>query len=150
MKITIRKARKNDISLILGLLYELGRPKPKKDSDVDSFRKLVKKQISDSDKVILLAEIDDVSIAGLVSIVFLPRLNQIGCEMYIPELVVSKKHQRQGIGTELINQCILLANRKKCFRIRLESAKFRKEAHNFYKKLRFESNSLSFTKNLVQ
>ena len=48
----IREAILNDIPIILGLLNELGRPKPQKDSDVENFRDLVKKYISDSDKKI--------------------------------------------------------------------------------------------------
>jgi ribosomal protein S18 acetylase RimI-like enzyme len=149
MKLHVRNAKKNDIPIILGLLYELGRPKPKDDSDLDSFRTLVKRQISDSDKTILLAESDDVNVVGMTSIIFLPRLNQAFPEMYIPELIVTKKYQRKGIGTSLVNACILLAKEKNCGIVRLESGNQRIEAHLFYKKLGFESKSLSFTKNLV-
>ncbi len=146
MKLNIRLAKKNDVPLILGLLYELGRPKPEKDSDVDTFRNLVKKQISDSDKIILVGEINDVNIVGMVSVIFLPRLNQKSYEMYIPELVVTEKYQKKGIGTKLIDACILMAKEKKCHKIRLESGIQRKEAHQFYENLGFESKSMSFTK----
>ena len=95
MELNIRPAKKNDIPLILGLLYELGRPKPEKDSDVDTFRNLAKKHITDSDKTILVAEINDVKVVGMVSVNFLPRLNQIKYEMYIPELIVAQKYQKK-------------------------------------------------------
>lgn len=146
MKLIIRFAKKKDIPIILGLLYELGRPKPKKDSDVESFRNLVKKQIFDSDKTIMVAEINQESVVGMASIIFLPRLNQSVLEMYIPELIVTKNYQSQGIGTELIHACISLAKEKKCHKIRLESGIQRKEAHHFYANFGFESKSLSFTK----
>ena len=146
MKPIIRLAKKKDIPIILGLLYELGRPKTKKDSDVESFRNLVKKQLSDSDKTILVAEINQVNVVGMVSIIFIPRLNQTRLEMYIPELIVAKNYQSQGIGTELINTCISLAKEKKCHKIRLESGFQRKVAHHFYANFGFESKSLSFTK----
>ena len=148
MTLNIRPAKKNDVPLILGLLYELGRPKPEKDSDVDTFRNLVKKQISDSDKTILVAESNDVNVVGIVSVIFLPRLNQIKYEMYVPELIVTEKHQKKGIGTKLIEACISLAKDNKCYQIRLESGTQRIESHQFYKKMGFESKSLSFTKNL--
>ena len=148
MKLNIRPAKKNDIPLILGLLYELGRPKPQKDSDVDTFRNLAKKHITDSDKTILVAEINDVNVVGMVSVIFLPRLNQIKYEMYIPELIVAEKYQKKGIGTRLIDACISLAKEKKCHQIRLESGNHRTEAHQFYINLGFESKSSSFTKNL--
>ena len=97
-----------DIDVLIELLYDLGRPKPQKDSDVDIFKNLVKKHITDSDKKILVAELDN-EIVGMVSIVFLPRLNQTTLEMYIPDLVVHEKYQSKGIGKKLINSCISLA-----------------------------------------
>jgi len=72
----IRSASSKEIHILLGLLYDLGRPKPQTDSDVEIFCRLVTKYIKDSDKTILVAEIDDMKIVGMVSVVFLPRLNQ--------------------------------------------------------------------------
>jgi ribosomal protein S18 acetylase RimI-like enzyme len=146
--VEIRTASDNDIPIILGMLYELGRPKPQIDSDVDVFRKLVKKYITDSDKIILLAVSNDTKIIGMVSVVFLSRLNRDTLEMYIPELVVLEKYRRQGIGKKLIQSCISLAEEKKCHRIRLESGNQRKESHQFYTNLGFEQSSFSFTLNL--
>ncbi len=145
---TIREASDKDIPIILGLLYDLGRSKPQKDSDVDTFRKLITKYLTDSDKQILVVVLDDVKIIGMASMVFLPRLNRTTPEMYIPELVVLEKYHNQGIGKKLINSCIVLAKEKKCHRIRLESGNQRKESHQFYKHLGFEQLALSFTKNL--
>ena len=146
--VIIRGSSDKDIPVILGLLYELGRPKPEKDSDVDTFRKLVQKYMTDPDKKILVAELNDVEIIGIMSIVFLSRLNRITLELYIPELIVLKKYQNQGIGKKLINSCIHLAKEKKCHRIRLESGNQRKDSHQFYTNLGFEQSGLSFTKNL--
>ena len=148
VNITIKEASKKDIPIILGLLYELGRPKPRKDSEVDLFRKLTKKYITDLDKKILVAILDDTKIVGMVSMIFLSRLNRDSFEMYIPELVVIKEHRNQGIGRQLINSCIALAKEKNCHRIRLESGNKRKESHNFYKHLGFEQYAQSFTLNL--
>ena len=146
--ITIKEASKNDIPIILGLLYELGRPKPEKDSQVDSFRKLTKKYLTDSDKQILVAVLDDMRIVGMVSMIFLSRLNRDSLELYIPELVVVKEYQNQGIGKQLINSCVVLAKKKNCHRIRLESGNQRFESHNFYKHLGFEQYAQSFTLNV--
>jgi GNAT superfamily N-acetyltransferase len=146
--VIIRDASDDDVPLILGLLYELGRPKPKKDSDVEIFRKLATTYVNDSDKTILVAEIDNIQIVGMVSIMYLPRLNQSTPEMYIPELVVVQKYQNHGMGKKLIHSCIALAKEKKCHRIRLESGNQRKDSHQFYKHLGFEQSAYSFTMNL--
>ena len=149
-EIIIRAATKKEIPEILGLLYELGRPKPEKDSDVDAFRKITKKYISDSDKLVLVAVHKEIEIIGAVSIMFLPRLNQVSLEMYIPELVILQKYQRKGIGKKLIQKCIDLAKERKCHRIRLESGNHRVESHQFYLDLGFEQSSLSFSMNLEE
>ena len=145
--VVIRSASKKDIPVILDLLYELGRPKPKKDSQLDTFEKLITKYSSESDKEILVAE-NQASVVGMVSITYLSRLNQEFFEMYIPELIVTQNYKNQGIGKKLIESCVKLAKDKKCHRIRLESGNQRKESHIFYKSLGFEQSRLSFTKNL--
>lgn len=146
--ITIREATSKDIPIILGMLYELGRPKPQTDSDVGTFGKLVRKHIKEPDKKLLVAVMGDVKVVGMISMVFLPRLNRDTLEMYVPELVVVEKYRGRNIGKKLINSCISLAKEKKCHRIRLESGNQRKESHKFYKHLGFDQSSLSFTKNL--
>ena len=102
----------------------------------------------ESNKKILVAELNDIEIVGIVSIVFLSRLNRTTLEMYIPELVVLEKYRNQGVGKKLIASCIDLAKEKKCHRIRLESGHQRKNSHKFYQNLGFEQSALSFTKNL--
>lgn len=146
--ITINEASEKEIPIILELLYDLGRPKPRNDSDIDSFKKLVKKYITDSDKQIFVGVLDDTKIIGMVSMMFLSRLNRDTLEMYIPELVVLEKYRNQGIGKKIIDFCIALAKEKNCHRIRLESGNQRKESHQFYKSLGFEQSAFSFTKNL--
>lgn len=146
--IKIREASNNDIPIILGLLYELGRPKPENDSAVDIFRKLARNYVNNSDKQILVAEYDDVKIIGMASVVFLPRLNQTLMEMYIPELIILEEYREKGIGKKLIESCISLAKNKKCYRIRLESGNQRIESHEFYTRIGFIQSAFSFTKNL--
>ena len=126
--VAVRTSSGKDAPMLLGLLYDLGRPKPKKDSEVETFRELVTKYVKDSDKTILVAELDDVKIIGMVSVVYLPRLNQSTLEMYVPELVVLEKYRNHGIGKKLIHHCIALAKDKKCHRLRLESGNQRKES----------------------
>ena len=146
--ISIREASDVDIPILLGLLYELGRPEPEIDSDVDSFRKLIKQYISDSEKIILVAVLDEMEIVGMISIVFMTRLNQKTLELYIPELVVREKYQHSGIGSKLINSCIEIGKKKNCHRIRLESGNQRISSHQFYKHLGFSQYAKTFTKKL--
>ena len=144
--VIIREASEKDVADILLLLYELGRLKPQ-NSDVSAFEKLVIQYITDSDKQILVAT-HQMKIVGMMSMIFLSRLNQNTREMYVPELVVIKKYQNLGIGKKLMNQCIILSKEKKFHRIRLESGNARQKSHQFYKDLGFEQSALSYTLNL--
>jgi len=146
--ITIRESTYDDIPSLLELLYELGRPKPQKDNDLEKFTALLKNYMQEDDKKILVAEIDNSKIIGMISMVFLSRLNQKTLELYIPELIVSQNYRSQGIGKKLINSSIEIGKEKKCHRIRLESGNQRIESHKFYKHLGFEDSSIFFTKNL--
>ncbi|WP_445082612.1 GNAT family N-acetyltransferase [Candidatus Nitrosotenuis sp. DW1] len=140
----IRKASKKDINEILELLYQLQRPRPKTKAESLAFRKRIRRYFDEKDKIILVAKQNSKAV-GLVSMMFLPRLNRTKLELYIPELVVSEDHRKSGIGKSLIESCIHTAKKKKCFRIRLESGNQRKGAHLFYKKIGFEQSALSYT-----
>jgi len=146
--ITIRESNYDDIPSLLKLLYELGRLKPQTTSELEKFEKLLKKYMQEDDKKILIAQINDSKIIGMISMVFLSRLNQNTLEMYIPELIVSQNYHSKGIGKKLINSSIKLGKEKKCHRIRLESGNQRVESHKFYKHLEFENSSVFFTKDL--
>ena len=146
--ITIRESTYDDIPSLLELLYELGRPKPQKDNELEKFTALLKNYMQEDDKKILVAQIDNSKIIGMISMVFLSRLNQNTSEMYVPELIVSQNYHSKGIGKKLINFSIKLGKEKKCHRIRLESGNQRIESHKFYKHLGFESSSIFFTKDL--
>jgi GNAT superfamily N-acetyltransferase len=146
--ITIRESTYDDIPSLLELLDELGRPKPQKDNELEKFTALLKNYMQEDDKKILVAQIDNSKIIGMISMVFLSRLNQNTSEMYVPELIVSQNYHSKGIGKKLINFSIELGKEKKCHRIRLESGNQRIESHKFYKHLGFEDSSVFFTKNL--
>ena len=146
--ITIRESTYDDIPSLLELLDELGRPKPQTDNELEKFTTLLKNYMQEDDKKILVAQIDNSKIIGMISIVFLSRLNQNTSEMYVPELIVSQNYHSKGIGKKLLNFSIKLGKEKKCHRIRLESGNQRIESHKFYKHLGFEDSSIFFTKNL--
>ena len=147
MEITIRKGTQRDIPLILDLLYQLGRPSPI-DDEFKIFKNKMKDYFSNPQKAIFVAETDS-TIVGLVSIILLSRLNRTKLEMYIPELIVTKKLRYSGIGKKLIQYCLEFAREKDCYRIRLESGNQRKESHKFYKNLGFAQIALTFSKNLL-
>jgi N-acetylglutamate synthase-like GNAT family acetyltransferase len=148
MELSIRESSNKDIPSILNLLYELERPKPLDDNEIKIFKNKISDYFSDSKKIILVAEQEE-KIVGVVSIIYLQRLNRAKLEMYIPELIVTEKLRYSGIGKKLIQYCFDLAKKKNCYRIRLESGNQRKESHKFYKTIGFEQSALTFTKSIL-
>ena len=138
----IRSAKTEDIEKIITLLIELGRPRPNK-NDKKVFSELIQSYLDDFNKEILIVK-NSSDVIGMISIMYLTRLNQKQQEMYIPELIIQKEFRNTGIGKKLINAAIELAKKKNCHRIRLESGNQRTESHMFYEKNNFEQSALSF------
>jgi GNAT superfamily N-acetyltransferase len=145
VELLIREFVDDDISSILNLLYDLDRPRPLDDNEVGIFKNKFSDYFLDSQKNIIVAQQDE-KIVGVVSIIYLQRLNRVKTEMYIPELIVTEKLRHLGIGKKLMQYCIELAKKKNCYRIRLESGNSRKESHQFYKSMGFEQSSQFFSK----
>jgi predicted N-acetyltransferase YhbS len=142
-----RQAASNDISAIIKLLEELGRPKAASKSDKIEFTRLVHKYMRGKNAMILVAE-DNHSIIGMASLVFVPRLNQTRQELWIPDMIVSRYHQNKGVGKALAKKFTKIAKENNCFRIRLESGNARKQAHTFYRRIGFEQFAASFQKQI--
>lgn len=143
----VRQAVSSDVSSIIKLLEELGRPKATSKSDKTKFARLVRKYMNGNNTMILVAEYNH-DIIGMTSLVFVSRLNQTRQELWIPDMIVSRYHQSKGVGKALAKRFTKIAKENNCFRIRLESGNSRKQAHAFYKKIGFEQFAISFRKQI--
>ncbi|MDH5417940.1 MAG: GNAT family N-acetyltransferase, partial [Nitrosopumilus sp.] len=101
MDLVIRESTENDIPSILNLLYELERPRPMDDNEIKIFTNKIQDYFLDSHKTILVSETEN-EIVGIVSIIYLQRLNRAKLEMYIPELIVTEKFRYSGVGKKMI------------------------------------------------
>ena len=140
----IQKASCKDVSDILSLLEELGRPEPTNSHEIKAFERMVEKYIVDKDKHILVILVNG-KIVGMASAIVLPRLNQTSPELYIPDMVVSQRYRHRGLGKNLMTYCIQFATKRGCHRIRLESGNKRVTAHQFYQNMGFEPSAVSFS-----
>jgi ribosomal protein S18 acetylase RimI-like enzyme len=149
--VKLRYARTADAKNIIELQGQLDRPLPKSKLEASKFEKLINEYVKFSstsgDRGIILA-ITGSNVIGLVSFVILDRLNQPTKEYWIPDLIVLKEYRNQGIGKMLMKKCELIAKRRKCYRLRLESRNDRIYSHKFYKKIGFKQIALVFEKRL--
>jgi GNAT superfamily N-acetyltransferase len=59
----------------------------------------------------------------------------------IENIITHPDYRRKGYGRQIMQKCIEYAKSRNCYKIMLLSSAFRKDAHNFYKKLGFDSES---------
>jgi ribosomal protein S18 acetylase RimI-like enzyme len=141
----IRSARMKDTDRIIELLSKLGRPEPRDKQETKHFAKLVQIYIQKKKRkkrMILVAEVDS-KVVGMISLVFLPRLNRTTPEAWIPDFIVDQDYRNRGIGKELLEKCISIARKEKCWRIRLETGLSRKHAQRFYKMMEMKPFALA-------
>jgi GNAT superfamily N-acetyltransferase len=129
--VKVRSAEPRDFDAVTLLLESLGR-KEVTDETRDRCREIYAAQVSDPASDHLVAESDDGEIVGFCSLHFRKRLNYTTPEAWVPDLIVSDKLRRSGIGKALLEHAEQRAIDRNCWAFSLESAHHRQEAHRFY------------------
>lgn len=120
----IRRLRKDDIDQVVEL--------ENKYLGTSLGHKILKEELDRQVITMLVDEIDN-EVIGFICGYFLDGIGEIY------NFVVDEKYQRQGIGTELLNEIILINN---AYDINLEVRANNTKAINFYKKNGFEQISI--------
>jgi ribosomal protein S18 acetylase RimI-like enzyme len=131
----------NDIFLLLQQIW------PNKELHSDALKKIFKQKL-DSEASTYFCTESDGKVIGFCSVEVNSCFWREGLVGYINELVVDKQWRRQGIGTELLQNAFNYAKTRGCKSVELDSAFYRKEAHELYLKLGFEKRAYLFYKEL--
>jgi ribosomal protein S18 acetylase RimI-like enzyme len=132
----IRPARETEITEILGLLGELGRPCH--GGSPAPVREAAEEILSRPDTEILVAELDG-RLLGLACLLTLPRLGHASLEARLLDLVVSDDARAARVGRRLVEAVVERATASGCHLLRLECGHHRTGAQGFYRHLGFES-----------
>lgn len=74
--------------------------------------------------------------------IIVPNLTRCGSSFcFVENVVTDKDYRKQGFGKKVMEMAIEFARQKNCYKVILESASFRKEAHQFYKSLGFDGDA---------
>ena len=72
----------------------------------------------------------------------IPNLTRGGKSIgFIENVITDSEYRRQGIGKKLIDMALEYAKENNCYKVLLQSAMKRKEAHIFYESCGFDGNS---------
>jgi N-acetylglutamate synthase-like GNAT family acetyltransferase len=135
----VRKATIIDLPKILELYKELNP----EDEELDLVTaQSIWKNSESKNSVTYLVAFDNNDIVGTCNIAIIDNLTRSGRPYAIIENVItSVKSRRKGIGKELIEKAVELAQSSNCYKVILLSSSKRSEAHKFYESIGFNSNS---------
>ncbi len=131
----------NDIFLLLQQIW------PNTELHSEVLKKIFKQKLESGNNTYFCTEYDG-KVIGFCSIEINSCFWREGLVGYINELVVDKQWRRQGIGNELLQKAFKFAKTHGCKSVELDSAFYRKEAHELYLKLGFEKRAYLFYKEL--
>jgi GNAT superfamily N-acetyltransferase len=142
----VRAARRDDFEGVTRLLEELGRPLVLSEAEADC-RAVYDEQVVDPDTHHIVAE-DGSGLIAFASLHFRGRLNHPTQEAWIPDLLVTERARRRGVGRALLEEAERHARDRGCHLLALESGYQRAEAHHMYRQFRMRDVGKSFVKPL--
>lgn len=143
MEILIREAEKIDIQAILSLYAQPDMD----DGEIISIERA--KEIFDNIKrypyyKVFIAE-NEKRIVGTFELLVMDNLAHQGTpSAIIEDVVVSKRYQRRGIGSQMIKFAVERCREIGCYKVVLSSNIKRENAHQFYESLGFTKHGYSF------
>lgn len=139
----IRKATENDLPEILNL-YSQPDMDYGKVLQIEDAEKIFNKMKTYPDYYIYVAETKN-EIVGTFALAVMDNLAHMGSKSgLIEDVVVSQKHQGNGIGKQMMKYAIELCKEKSCYKVCLSSNLKRTNAHKFYEAIGFKIHGYSF------
>lgn len=143
--ITIRKAKRWDLSKVLSLYQEFEsayhhNPGSEKAEDV-----VWERLLQDSRQHLLVAEVAG-SVIGTLTVIVVPNIGHGGCPWAaIENVVVEAPYRNAGIGTKLMESATKLCHDYGCYKVVLSSNLARQQSHAFYRRLGWRQTHIGFS-----
>ena len=101
-----------------------------------------KAEIEENKDIKYFGAVEDGKVVSTCWCIIVPNLTRCGSSFcFIENVVTDKDFRKQGLGRKVMEKAIEFARQKNCYKVILESASFRKEAHQFYKNLGFDGEA---------
>jgi len=141
-----RRAKLSDLPRLLELLGDdtLGKNREAVGSDDPCYVQAFSAIDSDANQYLFVAEIAE-KVVAMLQLTFIPGLSRRGAlRANIETVRVDSAMRGQGIGSWIMKEAILLAEKRGCNLVQLTSDKSRTEAHRFYARLGFVGSHEGF------
>jgi ribosomal protein S18 acetylase RimI-like enzyme len=147
--ITIRRARREDVRLIVAMLADdpLGSARERLDEPLPpSYFRAFEAVDHDSNIQLVVAEGSDGVVVGCLQLCILPGLSSQGASRALIEDVRVASHCRsRGIGEQMVQWAVTEARAKGCKLVELLTHNTRVDAQRFYARLGFARSHLGMT-----
>jgi GNAT superfamily N-acetyltransferase len=146
MDLHLRPIRRQDISVLTGLLSQLGYPATETELDGR-----LGYWLDDPSSWLVGAE-DDGDLIGVAALHVLPLLEKAGKLARLLALVVDERYRGRGVGRTLVTAVEDRARSAGCLALELNSSRHRTGTHEFYQQLGYEdacARKARFFKNLT-
>ncbi|WP_246801280.1 GNAT family N-acetyltransferase [Bradyrhizobium genosp. L] len=144
--VTIRRARRDDVAVIIGMLADdpLGGPRERiEDPLPQSYYQAFERVDRDPNLQLVVAVDGDGTVVGCLQLAVLPGLSSQGSSRGLLEDVRVASHCRgRGIGEQLVQWAVAEARAKGCMLVELLTHHTRVDAQRFYERLGFSRSHL--------
>ena len=143
---TIRAATVEDWPQVAGLLVELGRDVSPSATENPSYVIRFGGHLALREARTLVAEELGGRLLGFLDLEFRQRLGHPRPQAWVNDLVVTEPVRGKGVGTALMKEAEVLARKRGCFRMSLETSGWREATHRFYEGEGWVDNGKWFVK----
>src|SRR5882762_3805158 len=147
--ITIRRARRDDVGVIVGMLADdpLGSGRERLENPLPPlYFRAFEALEQDPNIQLVVAEDNDGAVIGCLQLCILPGLSSQGASRgLIEDVRVAARCRSRGIGEQMVQWAIADAQAKGCKLVELFTHRTRVDAQRFYARLGFQPSHLGMT-----
>lgn len=136
----LRELNEKDLESLIKLYEQLDGANG--DFTAEDARKIWKDEIEGNKRIKYFGVVENEKVISTCYCLIIPNLTRLGSSIaFVENVVTDKEYRGKGLGHKVMEKAIDFARKNNCYKVILQSASFRKEAHQFYKNLGFDGES---------
>ena len=136
----LRELNENDLESLIKLYEQLDGANG--NYSAEDARQIWKSEIEGNNKLKYFGAVENGKVISTCYVLIIPNLTRLGSSIaFVENVVTDKDYRGQGLGRKVMEKAIDFARERNCYKVILQSASFRKEAHQFYKNIGFDGES---------
>ena len=136
----LRELNEKDLESLIKLYEQLDGANG--DFTAEDAREIWRQEIEGNKKIKYFGAVENGKVISTCYCLIIPNLTRLGSSIaFVENVVTDKEYRGQGLGRKVMEMAIEFARENNCYKVILQSASFRKEAHQFYKNLGFDGES---------